>query len=135
MIVLAALGADRIRQALARSRPGQRRWLVAGAVALAVLFVGLHLPLDERHFSQESHAHQNAGTLTYERGEYADAARHYRRAVEIRPRNFRSFYGLGLALEAQGLEEKAIDAYRSALRLRRRFPDARQRLEGLGAEP
>lgn len=135
MIVLAALGADRIGQVLAGSRPGQRRWLVAGAVALALLFVGLHVPLDTRHLSQESHAHQNAGTLTYERGAFADAAGHYRRAVEIRPRNWRSLYGLGQALEAQGLEEEAIDAYRKALLLRRRFPEARRRLEALGAKP
>jgi 4-amino-4-deoxy-L-arabinose transferase-like glycosyltransferase len=135
MIVLAALGADRFGQALARVRPAQRGWLVAGAAALVLLFVGLHVPLDERHLSQESYAHQNAGTLTYERGEFADAERHYRRAVEIRPGNWRSFYGLGQALEAQGLEEEAMDAYRAALRLRRRFPEARRRLEILGARP
>src|SRR3546814_20184741 len=44
----------------------------------------------------------NLGTIQYEAGRYAEAARMYRQAAELKPEDYRNWGKLGDALVAQG---------------------------------
>ncbi|MFQ5671169.1 MAG: glycosyltransferase family 39 protein [Acidobacteriota bacterium] len=95
----------------------------AGVILLALLF---QVPIDTRHRAQEASAHANAGSLRYDRGEYAAALDEYRKAAHLEKKFARAYLGQGLALEALGRREEALAAYRRALRLDGRMQAARQ---------
>lgn len=75
-------------------------------------------------------AHNNLGVALKSRGRLDDAARHYRRALALRPDYPEAHNNLGLALHATGNPRGAVDSYREALRLRPANPEA---LGNLGA--
>lgn len=60
-------------------------------------------------------AHYNLGGIMVRRGEFAEAERHYRRALEFRPRNADVHINLGGALLRQGQLPEAIEHFRQAL--------------------
>src|SRR6185369_7899196 len=63
-------------------------------------------------------AHSNIGTMEYARGNYADAARHYEKAVELKPGRHLLWGNLAdAAVMVPELRPKAAEAYRQALRI------------------
>jgi len=55
------------------------------------------------------------GTRSLSSGDYVSAAEQFTRAVDLRPKDTRALYYLGLSLQNQGRLEGAVDAYRQAL--------------------
>ncbi len=133
LALFAALALDRILADLGRGAGARRRrgaLLAAGVLAAALL---LHPPLDARHLAQEATAHQNLGTVLWERGRMEESLAAYRRSLAVVPGNWRAHFGAGLALESLGRTEEARDAYRQALRLNPGAGAVRERLAGLAA--
>lgn len=67
----------------------------------------------------------NLGTIQYEAGRYADAARMYREAAELKPEDYRNWGNLGDALAAQGSRDAARAMYRRAVGLAQPYVDIR----------
>ena len=66
----------------------------------------------------------NLGTLQYEAGRYAEAARMYRQAADLRPEDYRGWGNLGDALVAQGGNgDEARVMYRRAVELAQPYVD------------
>lgn len=62
-------------------------------------------------------AHSNLGLWHYDRGELYDAILSFERATELMPRDPIVFYNLGLALEAGGRVDEAMDLYWRAVEM------------------
>jgi tetratricopeptide (TPR) repeat protein len=62
-------------------------------------------------------AHVNLGRLLHERGDLAEAERHYRDAAAADTGDARALYNLGVVLEDQRRADEAMAAYRDALRV------------------
>ena len=73
-------------------------------------------------------AHINLGTLYYNRQDYTQAERHYRKAVEVDPRYALGYFDLGNVLDETGRVDEAIRAYRSAVSLAPTYADAHYNL-------
>src|SRR5690606_40683592 len=68
----------------------------------------------------------NLGTIQYEAGHYAEAARLYRQAAELKPEDYRNWGNLGDALAAQdGGVDAAQAMYRRAVELAQPYVDIR----------
>lgn len=65
------------------------------------------------------------GTTLYNRGDYENAAGAFRNAVKSDPRDYRSFYYLGVTYERLGNYQQAIQSYKSALKVMRETPAGR----------
>src|SRR3546814_17763185 len=66
----------------------------------------------------------NLGTIQYEAGRYAEAARMYRQAAELKPEDYRNWGNLGDALVAQGGNgDEARAMYRRAVELAQPYVD------------
>lgn len=66
----------------------------------------------------------NLGTIQYEAGHYAEAARMYRQAADLRPEDYRGWGNLGDALVAQGgNDDEARAMYRRAVELAQPYVD------------
>lgn len=65
----------------------------------------------------------NLGTAFYEQQRFDEAARWYRRAVDMRPDYVPAYNNLGVTLRAQGRVDEAIAAYQEGLRRRDDYPD------------
>ncbi|HYB42612.1 MAG TPA: tetratricopeptide repeat protein [Candidatus Methylomirabilis sp.] len=74
-------------------------------------------------------AHYNLGVLLVGRGEFAEAAAHYRSALAIEPGFAEAHNNLGVALTELGQRDDAIRHYREALRIKPAYADARRNLE------
>lgn len=77
-----------------------------------------------------SDAHNNLGRLLHERGSLVEAEAHYRRALELEPIALH-WYNLGVLLEDGDRSDEAIEAYRQALLLEDRLPEAHQNIARL----
>jgi tetratricopeptide (TPR) repeat protein len=62
-------------------------------------------------------AHVNLGRLLHEKGDLAEAERHYLTAVKADPHSGQAPYNLGVVLEDLGRQGEAIRAYQDALRV------------------
>lgn len=69
-------------------------------------------------------AHYNLGEALLEKGELAEAARHFRAAVSIRPTFDEAWTNLGVVLGMSGRHGEAIGAFRRALALNPQDADA-----------
>jgi len=78
-------------------------------VMLGTLFVGGCA--DMMTYSKDS---RREGIEMYNRGAYADAAGAFRNAVRQNPRDYRSYYYLGIALEQLGQYQQSIAAQKTA---------------------
>lgn len=67
----------------------------------------------------------NLGTIQYEAGHHAEAARLYRQAAELKPEDYRNWGNLGDALAAQGSSGAARAMYRRAVGLAQPYVDIR----------
>ena len=63
-------------------------------------------------------SHYELGNLLRMQGRLEEAIASYRRALQLRPDDFRSLNNLGLALKDQGNVEEAIACFRQVLQLR-----------------
>jgi tetratricopeptide (TPR) repeat protein len=86
-------------------------WPLAAALAAGV---ASHWPLVSDDLNRAVTEH-NLGTAFHELGRFAEAERHYRRALAIVPRYAPAYTNLGALYRAQGREAAAIAAYRRAL--------------------
>ena len=77
--------------------------------ALADAAAGASSPAEEAAWLER------AGQLAWERGDLADALRHFRAAVRLDPDQWAAQAGRGRVLAAQGRTSEALSAYRSAL--------------------
>lgn len=83
--------------------------------------------------SQDAEAQMFLGVAYSQKGLHAQARRAPQNAVELRPREARWYFNLGVALEQSGDTSGAVDAYRQAVRISPEQPQARARLLGLNA--
>ncbi len=88
------------------------------------------LALDER----SSFAHNNLGLALAERGEFAEAINHIRRAVEIDPKFVEAHTNLGNFLAQRGSPEEAISHLRQALAIDPAFANAHNTLGNILAD-
>lgn len=65
------------------------------------------------------------GVTLYNRADYDNAAGAFRSAAKADPRDYRSFYYLGLTYERLGNYQQAIQSYKSALKVMRETPAGR----------
>ncbi len=80
-------------------------------------------------------AHNLLGTIFGRRGNYAEAVRCFRQAIEFDPKSFKPRYNLALALLKQEKFAEAIAAYRGALEINPGSADTRRDLgQALAAE-
>ena len=75
--------------------------------------------------------HNALGVCSYKTGRYAEAVRHFRRAVELNPVSAIDYANLGLNLEQLGEKEQAMANYEIALSQDPDITFAAQRLAGL----
>jgi len=61
--------------------------------------------------------YMRSGLNYYQRGEYDEAIKEFRKALELNPERSEIHYNLGLVLEAKGLLQEAIQEYKKALEL------------------
>ncbi len=84
-------------------------------------------------------AHQNLAGAAAERGDFEEAARQYRRVIELEPAFPKAYDGLGHALDKLGRTEEAVGLLTTAVRLDPRSAEARNNLgiamERLGRNP
>lgn len=84
-----------------------------------------------RQHKRDAESHYMLGSIHGQLGEFEQAAKWFRRAVELQPSAVVAHCGLGSALEAQGKWGEAEKCYRHALHLKSDFPDARLQLAGI----
>ncbi len=135
LILFAALGLDRIRQGWKSPSASERTAARAGLVVAALMFAILHVQVDRSHLVQEGNVHYNAGVLHYNKKQFEESAREYRRALDVDGRNWRAWYNLGNTWRALDRRDDAIAAYREALRFNPGMEPARAKLRELGAGP
>lgn len=63
-------------------------------------------------------AHNNLGTALEEQKRFAEAEKHYRAAIRLKPRSPQAYNNLGNVLDETGRREEALTAFRRALELR-----------------
>jgi len=134
-ILFAAQGLDRIVQGWRSAAAPERTAARARLAVAALLFVILHVQVDESHLVQEGNVHYNAGVLHYNKKQYEESAREYRRALDVDGKNWRAWYNLGNTWRALDRRDDAIAAYRQALRHNPGMEPARAKLRELGAGP
>jgi tetratricopeptide (TPR) repeat protein len=134
-ILFAAQGLDRIVQGWRSAAAPERTAARARLAVAALLFVILHVQVDESHLVQEGNVHYNAGVLHYNKKQYEESAREYRRALDVDGKNWRAWYNLGNTWRALDRRDDAIAAYREALRHNPGMEPARAKLRELGAGP
>jgi tetratricopeptide (TPR) repeat protein len=135
LILFGAHGLERLARGF-RSRVGSDRteaWI--HAVIASVLFLIFHPQVDRTHIVQEGNVHYNAGVLLYNRKEYEESVREYRKALEVDPRNWRAWYNMGNSYSVLKQRDAAVAAYREALKFNSDFEPARRQLRALQAEP
>ncbi len=96
--------------------PDARRWMVVtGAAALLTvpLAIGGWAVVRNTAF-----AHTQLGESYRSRGQWVEAAEHYRKALARDPENARAHHALGVALYFQSKIDEAIDEYQKALALK-----------------
>ena len=69
-------------------------------------------------------AHNNFGTLLYQRGDMKEAMDHYQKALQLKPDYYEAHYNYGLGLMDTGHTNEAIEHYRKAIQLYPTFPSA-----------
>ena len=74
--------------------------------------------------SPEVDAHVNLGRLLHEAGELAEAERHYRATLGLRPDDATAAFNLAVAIEDQGREDEALEQYERAITIDGRNADA-----------
>lgn len=76
-------------------------------------------------------SHLNLGRLLHEGEDYGAAEFHYRIALRFRPDDPTAWFNLGVALEDQGRDVEAAEAYEAALEVDQAYADAHYNLAGL----
>jgi Flp pilus assembly protein TadD len=137
-IVLAASGATLAMHRLASSHPSLRR--LGPAVAMTVLallagrtFARCHVYADEEALWRDTVAqndnawiaHNNLGILLAEKGLNDEAARHFERALSLRPEHTGALANLGYLQELMGRDQEAAATLTRATAARPADPDAR----------
>jgi tetratricopeptide (TPR) repeat protein len=82
-----------------------------------------------KHYPNSHIAHNNLGSIQFNRKEYRSAYQHYRDSLAIRP-NGMAYYNLGQFFTEMNQMPQAMDAYRSAIEQR---PNDLRTLANLGA--
>jgi tetratricopeptide (TPR) repeat protein len=77
---------------------------------------------------QSAKAQNNLGRMHFNRGEMAEAQRHYEEARRLDPGSAQTCFNLGLMLDAQGRTEDAISQYREAVRILPYFAQAQVKM-------
>jgi protein O-mannosyl-transferase len=72
--------------------------------------------------------HANLGVLLVEKGEYDEAIRHFRKAINIRPDYVDAYNNMGIALRKTGRSEEAKAYYYKALQIRPKYSQAHYNL-------
>jgi Flp pilus assembly protein TadD len=67
----------------------------------------------------------------YHTKNYDEATKTYREVIKRDPKNAIAQNNLGVVLEARGLREDAVAAYRKALELKSDYPEAKANLDRL----
>jgi Flp pilus assembly protein TadD len=88
--------------------------------------IGLETMLGENPADAE--LHDDAGVLSLALGRAADAVRHFRATVELRPDAAAAHFNLATALTVAGDLDSAVAAYRESLRLRPDYASAHNNL-------
>jgi tetratricopeptide (TPR) repeat protein len=60
-------------------------------------------------------AHGGLGSAYLAEGNFTEAARHFKKAMEIDPNNYRYFFGLALSLREQGAREESVAIFKQAM--------------------
>ncbi|MGQ0733419.1 MAG: tetratricopeptide repeat protein [Acidobacteriota bacterium] len=94
-------------------RASTKQWALAAASA-AVVVVFTRMPSLPEGTSQAI-SETNLGAARHADQRLDEAARHYRRAIEVQPAYAPAYNNLGVTLRALGRLDEAIDAYRQAL--------------------
>jgi tetratricopeptide (TPR) repeat protein len=114
-------------------------WTNLGNALVAAKRIDEALPMYERALAlapDVDDVQYNAGHLRARQGRYADAERHFLRAVEIKPTYLPAWERLG-DLYADELNEpqKALEAYRRAHEIAPWLPGPKQKMERLSRRP
>ena len=106
LIVFASFAIHRLAQGLTRERTfGFLQWFVISA-ALSVL---VFWPVERTTFGTN---YNSLGVAFKKKGQFEQAEKYYRKAMEIEPRYPSSYYNFGLLLKAQGKDAEAREYFR-----------------------
>ena len=134
LIVLAAIGAQALSQAVrARSHGAQHGPLAAAVLALTLAVLPLRLPIDD--VPLEAEMHYVIGGRRARLGDDYGAIEAWRKAVRGRPDYLEAGFNLGLAYERIGRAELAASAYRAVLRTHPSNELLHERLAALRVPP
>ena len=98
------------------------RVLLSGLLLAGMLAAGC--TTDQPILTNQRKARIEGATL-YNRGDYENAVGAFRNAVKSDPRDYRSFYYMGLTYERLGNFQQAVQGYKSALKVMRETPAGR----------
>ncbi len=88
--------------------------------------------VDELLEPRYKHIFNELGIQLRKLGMYAEAVKHYSRALKIEDTDEHLWFNLGRALYEGGQKQKGIEAMKKALRLNPTFPEARAYLKAIG---
>jgi tetratricopeptide (TPR) repeat protein len=88
-------------------------WVALNQIRLAEPFYGAAAQLAPTDFQM----HYHLGRVYYTDQQFEKAEKEFRRVLELNPVFVKGYDNLGLALEASGKEEEAIESYRKAIDL------------------
>jgi Flp pilus assembly protein TadD len=108
--------------------PGQGERLVLGS-----RYLGAVVPDTEPVRAIVGEAHYDMGSASIEQGAYAEAAKHFRAALQSLPDSAAAHNNLGVAFASMGRIDEATDHFRRAVALDPGFDEARNNLARTGS--
>ena len=95
-------------------------WLHTDNANASSRWITRSLALDDRFFQ----SHYGLGLLYAKQKKFDDAAMHYKKCIDINPKNYRPYFSLGNAFSQQKKYELAIPQYENTLKLNAKNADA-----------
>ena len=76
--------------------------------------------------------YNNWGVFYYKTGDYKEAVRYFRLAVQMKPKNFVYYKNLAFALDKSGQKKEAVQAFKASLNINMDQPEIKAFMEKHG---
>ncbi|UCE18004.1 MAG: glycosyltransferase family 39 protein [Gemmatimonadota bacterium] len=125
LIPFAAFGISDMYERL-RGKAGLSRFAL---MILVLLFFLLSVSkIDNAHKFQLGGGHYNLGNHFFDKKEYGQAIKEYKKNLEINPRSLSTLYNLGNTYSMSGRMDEALDTYKEVVKIKSHFKKARLKM-------